>query len=220
MDTAKPLRIVIVDDHPLVRDGMRSRLSTQEAWTVCGEAEMPSEAMRVVRETSPDLVIVDLSLKDGNGLDLIKQIAALPNPPRTLVCSMHDENMYAQRAIQAGASGFLHKQKASEQLMPAIFKILEGKLFVSDEIMQRVVGRLLHDPEAPQDPIEQLTDRELQVFESLGRGMSVAQIASALFLSTKTIETYRERTKRKLNLRTSAELLRYAVQWTTQHGAN
>src|ERR1700712_1052872 len=102
-----PIKILIVDDHPLVRDGLKARLTSQAGWMVCGEAEMPADAMRLVRETFPHVVIVDLSLKNGNGLELIKQIAALSEPPRTLVCSMHDENLYAQRAIQAGALGFL-----------------------------------------------------------------------------------------------------------------
>lgn len=218
MDSTPPIRILIVDDHPLVRDGLKARLSSNSEWSVCGEAEMPSEAMRLVRETAPHVVIVDLSLKNGNGIEFIKKVAALPDPPRTLVCSMHDENLYAQRAIQAGALGFIHKQQASEQLVDAIQKVLEGKLFVSEEIQERMLKHVMHDPEVgSKNPVEQLTDRELQVFEAIGRGLSVTQIAATLFLSAKTVETYRDRTKRKLHLRTSAELMHYAVKWVTEH---
>lgn len=219
INVESPVRILIVDDHPLVRDGLRSRLSCRPDWEVCGEAEVPSEALQKIRDEEPTVVIVDLSLKTGNGLDLIKQISALPHPPRMLVCSMHDENLYAQRAVQAGALGFLHKQQAADQIIAAVQKVLEGKLFVSEQIMERVLSRMIKDPqETIKNPIEQLTDRELQVFESIGKGMTVNQIAAALFLSNKTVETYRERTKRKLNLRTAAELMRYAVKWVMDQG--
>jgi len=210
-----PIKILIVDDHPLIRDGLKTRLAARSTWTICGEAEMPTEAIRLVREMAPTVVIIDLSLKDGNGLELIKQIAAMNNAPRMLVCSMHDENLYAQRAIHAGALGFLHKQRASDQIVEAIERVLEGKLFVSDEIMQRVLKRAVRGAES--NPIEELTDQELQVFEAIGSGMSVSRIGATLFLSPKTVETYRDRIKRKLNLRNAAELLRYAVKWTTEH---
>lgn len=214
------VRILIVDDHPLIRDGLKSRLSSHEDWTVCGEAEMQSDAIRLVREKLPHVVIVDLSLKNGNGLQLIKQIAALPDAPRTLVCSMHDENLYAQRAIQAGALGFLHKQQASEKIVSAVQRVLDGKLFVSEDLMENVLTRMIKVPgDVAKNPIEQLTDRELQVFEAIGKGMTIHQIAASLFLSNKTVETYRDRTKRKLGLRTAAELMRYAVKWSTEHAS-
>jgi DNA-binding NarL/FixJ family response regulator len=214
------VRILIVDDHPLVRDGLKARLHTHPHWSVCGEAESPPDAMRLARELQPDLVIVDLSLRNGSGLDLTKQLHATFPGLRILVCSMHDENLYAQRAVQAGALGYLHKQQAAENLDIAIERALAGKLFLSDNISAQVLTKLMREPNQPlKTPIEQLTDRELQVFESIGQGKTVNQIASALFLSSKTIETYRDRTKRKLNLKTSAELTRYAVKWVTEHAA-
>jgi DNA-binding NarL/FixJ family response regulator len=163
-------------------------------------------------------VIIDLSLKNGNGLELIKRISALPDHPRMLVCSMHDEKLYAQRAIQAGALGFVHQHQASEKIVTAVERVLEGKLFVSEEVMDTVLTRVLRNGEQTTlTPIEQLTDRELQVFEAIGNGMTVQQIAQSLFLSNKTVETYRDRTKRKLNLRTSAELMHFAIKWVTEH---
>jgi len=215
------VRILIVDDHPLVRDGVRARLSSRSDWIVCGEAESTAEAMHLVRETRPHIVIIDLSLKNGNGLELIKQIAGLIDAPRVLVCTMHDEQLYAQRTIQAGASGYLHKQRAAELLIVAIEHVLEKKLFVSDEAHQRMLTRTLAaSRDGDESPIEQLTDRELQVFEGIGRGMTVNELAVSLFLSPKTIETYRDRTKRKLNLRSSAELMRYAIRWVSEHNEN
>lgn len=218
MFTLEPIKILLVDDHQLVRDGLKLRLSTRADWVVCGEAEVAPDAMKLVRELSPAVVIIDLSLKNGNGLELIKQIAALPAPPLSLVCSMHDENLYAQRAIQAGARGFLHKQRSAELIVLAVERVLAGNLFVSDEVLNRVLENAIHNPGVPiKSPVEQLTDRELQIFESIGSGMTVSQIAASIFLSTKTVETYRDRAKRKLNLRTSAELMRYAVKWVTEH---
>lgn len=215
MLTPQAVRILLVDDHPLVRDGLKARLSSQVGWAVCGEAETATEAVRLVRELAPQLAIIDLSLKSGSGLELIKQIAAMAAPPRMLVCSMHDDNLYAHRAIQAGALGYLNKQRASEQLVEAAERVLSGKLFVSAEVTEQTLQRMLqgHNKE---NPMEQLTDRELQVFEAIGRGMTVNQIAESLFLSTKTVETYRERTKRKLQLKSSSELMRYAVKWVTE----
>lgn len=218
MSTSTPKRILIVEDHPLVRDGLKARILSQPGWEVCGEAESAGEAIRLVREKSPHVVIVDLSLKNGNGIELIKQITAMPDAPKTLVCSMYDENLYAQRAIQAGALGFIHKQQTSESLVEAIKRVLEGRLYVSEEIADRVLSRLIHNAGGQnKNPVEQLTDRELEVFESIGRGLTVNQIAEVLHLSPKTVETYRDRTKRKLNVRTSAELIRYAVKWVGEH---
>lgn len=212
-------RIVIVDDHPLVRDGLRARIESQPGWSVVGEAEGSTEALRLVRELSPDLVIVDLSLKSGNGIELLKQLSNFPQPPLMLVCSMQEENLYAQRALHAGARGYLHKQQASESLVAAIQRVLEGKIYVSDAMSDQMMGLLIADPQkALQNPVSQLTDRELEVFQAIGQGMSIHQISELLHLSPKTIETYRDRTKRKLNVKTSAELIRYAVKWVTEHG--
>lgn len=218
MNDQPPLRILLVDDHPLVRDGIQARLSLRPQWVVCGEADSPENALRLLEELKPDVAIVDLSLGTGNGIELVKQLANHPYSPKILVFSMYDEKLYAQRAIQAGAMGFVNKQQGSDSLIDAIERILEGRIFVSAQLSDQVLSQLLKDPDrGVKDPIEQLTERELQVFESIGRGQTVQQIADALYLSAKTVETYRDRTKRKLNLRTSAELLRYAVQWVSDH---
>ena len=217
MHPSESVKILIVDDHPLVREGMSGRLRSHSDWVVCGEAETSRDAIRLVRELTPRVVIVDLSLKNGSGLELIKQIATVSNGPSMLVCSMHDEKLYAMRAIHAGAMGYLHKQQAAQQLVPAVERVLEGKLFVSDDVLNCVVRNAADNPDSPtKSPVEQLTDRELMVFESIGRGMTVSQIASSVLLSTKTIETYRDRIKRKLNMHTAAELMRFAVMWVTE----
>lgn len=214
-------KILIVDEHPLVRDGLKWRLASREDWIVCGEAEMAAEAIRMVEEQRPDVVIIDLSLKNGDGLELIKKISAFPDAPKILVCSMHDEKLFAQRAVQAGALGFVHKQQASEKIVAAVERVLEGKLFVSEEVLDTVLSRVMRTGERRVlTPVEQLTDRELQVFEAIGHGMTVQQIAQNLFLSNKTVETYRDRTKRKLSLRTSAELMHYAIRWVTANVGN
>lgn len=217
MVASTPTRILIVDDHPLVREGLKGRLASHADWTICGEAETAREAIRMVRELSPRVVIIDLSLKDGSGLELIKQIGTSPEGPLMLVCSMHDEELYALRAIQAGAMGYLHKQEAAEKLIPGMERILEGKLFVSDEVLAHLLKNSIHKSGATmKNPIDQLTDRELMVFEFIGQGLTVGQIASSVRLSSKTVETYRDRIKQKLHLRTAAELMRHAVKWVTE----
>ena len=207
-----PVRIVLVDDHPLVRDGLKSRLQACSEWQVVAEVDSAQDAVAVARQLQPHLMVVDLSLKRGNGLDLIKQLSAGENPPKILVCSMHDENLYAQRVIHAGAMGFVHKQHASEQIVHAVRKVLDGKLHVSESVAEQIITRVAgHPGDVGKSPIECLTDRELEVMEAIGRGFTAQSIASELHLSVKTIETYRERAKKKLGLRTSAELLRFAV---------
>jgi DNA-binding NarL/FixJ family response regulator len=206
------VRILIVDDHPLIRDGLKSRLQAHPEWHVVGEADNSEEAFRMTRDLRPDLVIVDLSLKRGNGLDLIKQIASLMSPPKILVCSMHDESLYAQRVIQAGAMGFVHKQHASEQIVPAVARILTGRIHVSELVAEQIMTQVTRHPAGTtRSAVACLTDRELEVLEAIGRGSTAPQIAQDLHLSVKTVETYRERAKKKLGLRTSSELLRFAV---------
>jgi len=217
--SGKDIRIVIVDDHPLVRDGLKAGLSARPEWKVCAEAESVSEALAVVQTHSPDMAIIDLSLREGSGLDLVQHLTSAGRPLRILVCSMHDEALYARRAIQAGAMGFLHKQRASDCLVPAVERILSGKLYVSESIADSILMSLTKPRLTFSSPFEQLTNRELAIFELVGRGQTMAQIAKSLHLSIKTIETYRERAKRKLNLRTSAELLRCAVKWVGEHAS-
>ena len=210
--SSKLVRILLVDDHPLVRDGLKSRLQSRSDWQVVGEADSAEEAIEMIHELRPDVVIVDLSLKRGSGLDLIKHIGSADDPPKTLVCSMHDESLYAQRVLQAGAMGFVHKQHASEQIVPAVTRILSGRLHVSEAVTEQLMAHVARHPSSPDSSsVASLTDRELEVLEGLGRGSTAQQIARDLHLSVKTIETYRERAKKKLGLRTSADLLRFAV---------
>jgi DNA-binding NarL/FixJ family response regulator len=206
------VRILLVDDHPLIRDGLKSRLQTRSDWQVVGEADTTEDAIELIRELRPDVVIVDLSLKRGSGLDLIKHVSGMADAPKVLVCSMHEETLYAQRVLQAGAMGFVHKQHASEQIVPAVSRILSGRLHVSEAVAEQLMAHVTRHP-AGTDPssVACLTDRELEVLEAIGRGSSAQQIANDLHLSVKTIETYRERAKKKLGLRTSSELLRFAV---------
>ena len=220
MTRTATLQVLIVDDHPIVRDGIRVRIESRPDWAVCGEAESSPEALTLSRELQPDVVTVDLSLEQGSGLELIKQLRALPEPPRVLVCSMHDEDLYAQRAIQAGATGYLHKSRAASQLLEAIDRVANGKMYISERVSEQVLSRMLRSPDrASKSPVEDLTDRELEVFEAIGQGVTIQKIAQMLHLSPKTVETYRDRIKRKVGVKTSAELLRYAVKWVGEfHG--
>lgn len=211
-------KILIVDDHPIVREGLSLLLSTQPDLEVCGEAADASTALQLVAETSPDLVIVDISLKGGNGIDLIKRIKARDPAARMLVSSMYDESLYAERALRAGASGYINKQEATRKITDAIRAVLDGKIFLSErmagQMLQRAVGgrsgRIEHSP------LEDLSDRELEVFELIGRGRSTREIAEALHLSAKTVETYRDRVRKKLDLNDCSELTRHAIVWVLQ----
>jgi DNA-binding NarL/FixJ family response regulator len=217
----KPAKILIVDDHPLVREGLAVRIASQPDLKVCGEAADVAEAMERVKATAPDLVIIDLSLKSGHGLDLIKQIRAQYDQVKMLVASMYDESMFAERVLIAGALGYINKQEMPERILDAIRQVLLGKVYLSASMTERVLHRLaaVSAPlEVGTSPVASLSDRELEVFELIGRGVKTSQIASRLHLSVKTIETHREKIKVKLNVKTSTELSRYAVQWVLENG--
>lgn len=218
MDTGMTSSIFIVDDHPLIRRGLRQLFEAQAAFTVCGEAATVAEGISGVRQCSPDLVIVDINLPDGSGLDLIKRLHATNPEQLILVSSMHDERLLAERVLRAGAMGYVSKQEAPEHLIEAVNKVLAGKVYLSEQ----VTGQLLinsyanHSALKTQSPIEALSNRELEVFEQIGGGNSTMQIAEHLNLSVKTIETHRAHIKQKLNLSSAAELVRYAVQWSLE----
>jgi DNA-binding NarL/FixJ family response regulator len=217
----KPAKILIVDDHPLVREGLAVRIASQPDLKVCGEAADVAEAMERVKATAPDLVIIDLSLKSGHGLDLIKQIRAQYDQVKMLVASMYDESMFAERVLNAGALGYINKQEMPERILDAIRQVLLGKVYLSASMTERILHRLAAAPaplEVGASPVTSLSNRELEVFELIGRGVKTSQIASRLHLSVKTIETHREKIKVKLNVKTSAELSRYAVQWVLENG--
>jgi DNA-binding NarL/FixJ family response regulator len=212
-------KILIVDDHPVVREGLAVRIAGQPDLEVCGEASEVAEALDRVETTAPDLVIVDLSLKGGHGIELIKQIRARYDRVKMLVASMHDEKVYAERALNAGAMGYINKQELPDRVLDAIRQVLLGKIYLSTPMTERVLRRLAVAPgQAGVSPVTSLSDRELEVFELIGRGLKTAQIASRLHLSVKTIETHREKIKAKLNVETGTELGYLAVQWVLENG--
>ncbi len=214
----KPVRIFIVDDHPLIRRGMHHLFAEETALQICGEAASASKSLAAIKRCSPDLVILDINLPDGSGLDLIEGILRQWPQLPILVCSVYEERFFAERALRAGARGYVSKLETEEHLVKAVRKILAGKLYLSSALTERLLLQNLVAGGARQfaSPIDKLSDRELQVFEQIGAGHSTAEIAERLNLSVKTIETHRAHTKQKLNLKNSAELTRYALQWSLQ----
>lgn len=208
-------RVIIVDDHPIFRMGMGELLNQEDDFDVCGLAEDIASARKIIAEQSPDLAIVDITLGGDNGLDLVKEISARKQSLSVLVLSMHDEQVWAERAIRAGAKGYIMKKEASENVISALRNIREGKIHVSATIMDRLLDRLQLQPDKPTAPtVERLTDRELEVFRLIGAGLSTREIAEQMKLGVKTIGTYRDRVKQKLEIKTAAELIRRAVLWT------
>jgi DNA-binding NarL/FixJ family response regulator len=219
LDAPKIARIVIVDDHPIVREGLAARIARQQGLQVCGEAEDVNDAMEVIKAENPDLVVVDLSLKSGQGLDLIKRIKARGLDTKVLVSSMYDESLYAERVLRAGALGYINKQELSEKIIDAIRDVLQGKIYLSKTMTERLLQRAVGSPpQLIQSPIDALSNRELEIFKMIGKGMTTRQIAGELHLSIKTVETHRENIKGKLDLPNSAELAREAVQWVMENG--
>jgi DNA-binding NarL/FixJ family response regulator len=215
---SSPVSIVIVDDHPMVREGLKLRIANEPDLLVCGEADSESDAINLVRSLRPRLVIADLSLKSGHGIDLVQRINAEAPGTCILVLSMHDETLYAERALRAGARGYVNKQESQERLMEAIRTVLSGGVYLSQRMTQRMLSRVSSAPGTPPslDPVEALTDRELQVFQMLGSGMTTRLIAQKLNRSIHTIETHREKIKRKLDLRSANDLVQRAVHWAME----
>jgi DNA-binding NarL/FixJ family response regulator len=206
-------RILIVDDHAIVRLGMRQLIAAEPDLSICCEAETGEEALALALQAKPDLAIVDLSLGTMHGLELVRQLhLALPDMP-VLVLSMHDEALFAERAVRAGARGYMTKTGAIEGLIRAVRHVLAGRIYASEAVSQQLLASLQRGTPVPEGPIAGLTNRELQVFESIGRGLSTAGIAGRLGVSVKTIETYRSNIKTKLNLRDAAALVRCATSW-------
>jgi DNA-binding NarL/FixJ family response regulator len=208
-------RILIVDDHPIVRQGLTELINQEDDLVVCEQAEDAAEAMGIIKKLKPDMAIVDISLKETSGMELIKDIKVKYPNLVILALSMHDESLYAERALRAGAMGYVMKAEATEKVVTAIRKILSGQIYVSDRMAAKMVRKLVGGgPDVGVSAIERLSDRELEVFHSIGQGYGTRQIAERLHLSIKTIETYREHIKEKLNLADAGELLQYAIQWT------
>jgi len=211
-------RVLVVDDHPMVRRGFAEVIEGEEDLSVCGEAGDAATAMRIVESEHPELMIVDISLKDLNGIELVKQVKARHPGITMLVCSMHDESLYAERALHAGAMGYINKEESADRMIEAIRTVLDGKIFLSERMSDRLLHRMVDHEEQPGDSMSSLTDRELEVFELFGRGKSTREIAEALHLSTKTVDAHRQKIKSKLNLRNSNELIRQAVKWALEQG--
>jgi DNA-binding NarL/FixJ family response regulator len=213
-------RVLIVDDHPAVREALALRIGGQPDLEVCGEAADTSEALRLVADTRPDVAVVDISLKTSNGFDLIKRLKDRNDRVRMLVWSMHSESLYAERALRAGALGYINKDQATDKIIEAIRRVLEGKVWLSEAMAERMLHRAVGAgrKEVTRSPLEILADRELEVFRLIGEGVKTADIADRLHLSVKTIETYRDRIRQKLNLSDGTKLTHYAVQWVLENG--
>jgi len=215
----KRARILIVDDHPAVREALASRIGRQPDLEVCGEAADMSEALGLVADTQPDLAVVDISLKTGSGIDLIKRIKDRNDSVRMLVWSMHSESLYAERALRAGALGYINKDQATDKIIEAIRRVLEGKVYLSDAMAEKMLHRAVGvgREEVTRSPLDALADRELEVFRLIGHGVKTAEIAKQLHLSVKTVETYRDRIRQKLDLSDGTELAHYATQWVLEN---
>jgi len=208
-------RVFIVDDHPIVRQGLALLINREPDLAVCGDAEEAGSALRGIEELKPNLIVVDISLNGPDGLDLLKDIRARdPNLP-VLILSMLDELLYAERALRAGASGYIMKQEATERVLVAIRRILGGEIYVSDRMANRMLHRFVGGNQVEQrSPIADLTDRELEVFRLIGDGHGTRQIAEELHISVKTVESYQAHIKEKLSLKNARELVQRAIQWT------
>ena len=207
-------QILIVDDHPILRRGLAHVINDQPDMVVCGEAGTPAEALTALKTLKPDLVIVDLSLGDQDGLSLIKDLKIRLREVPTLVLSMHEESLYAERALLAGAKGYIMKNSAGQKLIEALRKGLSGGIYLSEEVSAKLLRRMTEGfRDAGKSPVERLTDRELEVYQLIGRGRGTQEIATAMHVSPKTIETYRERIKDKLDLKDFQDLVRSATLW-------
>jgi DNA-binding NarL/FixJ family response regulator len=218
-EVVKQSRVFLVDDHPIVREGLAAQLANQADLTLCGHAEDVAEAAVRIPAAKPDVVLVDISLKAGSGLDLVKRLKARDEHMRILVWSMYPENLYAERALRAGAMGYVHKGRPAGQILDAIRSIINGHVFLSEEMSAKLLFRVLGSEGSKElhgSEVERLTDRELEAFELLGQGLTTKQIAEKMHVSPKTVETYRARIKEKLNLENATELIQRAVQWVVE----
>jgi DNA-binding NarL/FixJ family response regulator len=212
------IRILIVDDHPMMREGLRTLISREHDLAICGEAETAGQALDAVANLKPDLVLADISLPGRNGVELIKDIRSLQPAVLILVISMHDESLYAERVLRAGARGYIMKQESGPTMMQAIRQVLAGRIYLSGKMSARILEHVA-GKRAKASPIERLSDREFEVFQLIGRGKSTVQIAEELHLSTKTVEAHRAQVKAKLDLRNMPELISFASRWVETQDA-
>jgi DNA-binding NarL/FixJ family response regulator len=219
-DMNETTRILLVEDHPVFIVGLKELINQEADLKVCGEASDVPSAWRQIQASRPDMVIVDITLKEGNGIDLVRDINKQDPSLPVLVLSMHEESLYAERALAAGARGYIMKQETSTSIIQAIRCVLGGEIYAGKNLMRAILGRFANRPETPLSPIEKLTDREMEVLEAIGQGLTTKQIAGKLHLSIKTIGTYRERIKEKLGLQNAFELVHQAVRWIEQRSEN
>jgi DNA-binding NarL/FixJ family response regulator len=214
--TVTKTRVLIVDDHPMTRAGLVHVINHQPDLMVCGEAESAAQVLDILDSSRPDLLLIDITLPGKSGLELIKDVKAMKPELVMLVVSMHDESLYADRVLRAGARGYITKHEGGEKLMEAIRHVLSGKIYVSESMSAHILeifsGR---QTRLDRSSIEKLSDREFEVFESLGEGLSSQQIAKKLHLSAKTVDAHRANIKTKLSIKTTAELISYAARWTS-----
>ncbi len=214
-----PTKVLIVDDHPAVREGLAARISAQSDLEVCGEATDIPQAMELAVANVPDVAIVDIQLKSGNGLDLIDRLKALDKSIRVLVWSMFRDDIYAQRALRAGALGYINKECATSRILDAIRCVRAGKIYLAEDTAQHMLAHGFNaDGNGDGSGVNSLSNRELEVFRMIGQGLAASQIAQQLHRSSHTVEAHRQAIKRKLGLKTAAELNRAAVQWMLESG--
>lgn len=220
--TRAAIKVLVVDDHPLIRLGIAELLAAETDMVVCGQVSTMQEALAEATRLKPEVAIIDVSLDGNNGIELMKTLSARPAPILLLAYSMHDEAIYAERALRVGAKGYVMKDAPPETLVKAVREIVRGKIHLSDAMSERLLGKLVGAGSAKSisvSPVDKLSDRELEVLQMLGKGLTTAAIADKLCLSVKTIETYREHLKQKLNLANGQELLRYAIEWSLGQGS-
>ena len=205
--------VFIVDDHPLVREGLSNLINQQADLTVCGEAEDSTSAITGIQASQPDVVLVDISLKNESGLELVKTLKNQFPELAVIVISMHDEALYAERALHAGARGYVMKRETTKNVLTAIRRVLEGDVYVSDRVVNSMAQRMSSRKTAAAEPVERLSDRELEIFRLLGQGRTPSQIAEDLRLSLKTVQAYCARAKEKFGVTSLTELLRAAIRW-------
>lgn len=210
------IRVLIVDDHPIVRQGIAQLINQESDLTTCCEAGNAQEALDLVASAAPDILLVDISLDGVSGIELVKVLKSRHPKTPALVISMHDETLYAERALRAGARGYIMKQEATEKVLTAIRQVIRGDIYLSERMQAKILQRVLGGDESGLSPIDLLSDRELEVFRLIGHGFATGDIAHELNRSVKTVETHRAHLKDKLGLKNAAELTRYAVQWIDQ----
>jgi DNA-binding NarL/FixJ family response regulator len=210
---SRKTRVLVVDDHPIIRQGLAQMIGHEEDMEVCGQAEDMNSALAAVEKLKPDIAVIDISLKGTSGVELIKAVKTRQPSVKMLALSMHDEALYAERCLKAGAGGYIMKHEPPEKVIQAIRQVFAGQIYVSENMTSRMVHKLVDGNEAGATGIDSLTDRELEVFRLIGIGHGTRQIAEELFLSVKTIESYRAHIKEKLALDNATELIQHAIQW-------